>query len=224
MAIIEAVLWDMDGVLVDSERLVKDIFCELMNEKGYMEDPDAVYRQSIGLNRKSIVELYSHYLPNEEAATEIFQTIGSIYRKRMVDELTLKPGVENALESVAELGLPQMVVTSTQEESAHLKLGLFSLLPFFEGMICGDHVEHGKPHPEPYLTACKRLGVEPRNALVIEDSPNGVQAGLAAGCAVVHVPDLVDTDPEWESEIYYAMDSLESFPEWFSAQRGGDWL
>ena len=60
--------------------------------------------------------------------------------------------------------------------------------------------------------------------LVVEDSPNGVKAGLSAGCAVVHVPDLVDTDPDWVDQIYEALDSLESFPSWFQAQQGGDWV
>lgn len=224
LAIFEAVLWDMDGVLVDSERLVRDIFIEMANERALMEDPAGVYMSSIGLNRTSILSLYRTYMPEPGAAEALFDDIANVYKTRMMTELQLKPGVRESLSLINELKLPQMVVTSTRTESAIQKLSLFSLMEHFDGLIGGDQVAQGKPHPEPYLSACQKLNVSPENTLVIEDSPNGVRAGLAAGCAVVHVPDLIDTDPEWADEIYEALDSLESFPQWFRTQRQGDWV
>lgn len=224
MAIFEAILWDMDGVLVDSERLVRDVFVEIMQQRGGMEDPHAVFMDSIGLNRTSILELYRQYMPAPGEAEALFDEIAEVYKARMVSELRLKPGVRDALTLVNELGIPQMVVTSTRTESAIAKLSLFSLMDHFEGLIGGDQVGQGKPHPEPYLMACTRLSVAPENTLVIEDSPNGVAAGIAAGCAVVHIPDLIETDPDWADNIYDALDSLESFPQWFAAQRQSDWL
>lgn len=224
MAIIEAVLWDMDGVLLDSERLVRDIFVELMVADNVLDDPESVYMQSIGLNQKSILELYSQFMASTEQAEHYFKLVGETYKQRISSDLLLKPGVLAALQAVAREGLPQMVVTSSKTETAQLKLSKFGLQDYFCDILGGDQVTHGKPNPEPYLLACERLGINPANALVIEDSPNGVAAALAAGTAVIHVPDLIDTDPEWVDCIYDALDSLESFPDWIVAQRGGDWV
>ena len=221
---IDAVLWDMDGVLVDSERLVREIFIELMTEAGYMADPDAVYLQSIGLNPAAIMALYENYMPSRTEAEYYFHRVAEIYQQRMVQELTLKPGVREALTTVADNGIAQMVVTSTRASAAQAKLDKFTLLPFFRGLVCGDEVTHGKPHPEPYLTACQQLAVNPSRALVIEDSPNGVRAGLSAGAMVVHVPDLVATDPAWEGELFAALDSLESFPDFLRSVQAGVWV
>ncbi|EAR09084.1 HAD family hydrolase [Reinekea blandensis] len=224
MAIIEAVLWDMDGVLVDSERLVMDAFVDVINSKGGMDDPAAFYKSTIGMNRASIVSTYRSAFPADGEAEDIYEQVEKLYRARMKTDLALKPGVAESLDSIRAMGLPQMVVTSTGTETATHKLNLFSLMEYFDGLVGGDQVTQGKPHPEPYLTACQRLDVSPNRALVIEDSPNGVRAAIAAGCAVVHVPDLVDTDPEWTDEIYEALDSLESFPGWFQTQNQGDWV
>lgn len=214
----------MDGVLVDSERLVMDAFVDVMKEKGGLDDPAAFYKSTIGMNHASIVASYREIFPADGEAEDIFRQVETLYKARMKTDLQLKPGVLASLQSIRDMGLPQMVVTSTGTETAKHKLNLFSLMTYFEGLIGGDQVSHGKPHPEPYLTACSRLDINPEAALVVEDSPNGVKAAVAAGCAVVHVPDLVDTDPDWQEEIYDALDSLESFPDWFTAQRYGDWV
>ncbi|WP_196158066.1 HAD family phosphatase [Reinekea sp. G2M2-21] len=224
MAIIEAVLWDMDGVLLDSERLVRDIFVELMVADGVMTNPEEVYLQSIGLNQASILELYQRTMGSAERASYYFDKVGEVYKSRLASDLLLKPGVDEALQAVAEAGLPQMIVTSTRTETANLKLSHFDIRSYFCDIVGGDQVNKGKPNPEPYLLACQKLAIEPSRALVIEDSPNGVVAALAAGTAVIHVPDLIETDPQWQDQIYDALDSLESFPEWFEQQRGGDWV
>lgn len=224
LAIFEAVLWDMDGVLVDSERLVMDAFVDVIQKKGGLEDPAAFYKSTIGLNHAAIVSIYRATFPGDGEAEDIFNQVETLYKARLKTDLRLKPGVLASLQSIRELGLPQMVVTSTRSETAIHKLNLFSLMDYFNGLIGGDQVTQGKPHPEPYLSACEQLKVAPESTLVIEDSPNGVRAAIAAGCAVVHVPDLVETDPEWSDEIYDALDSLESFPNWITMQRFGDWV
>ncbi len=221
---IKAVLWDMDGVLVDSERLVREIFVELMSDTDYMENPEAVFMQSIGLNTNSILSLYETYIPSRKEAEFYYYRVGEIYRERIGTDLQLKPGVINALEAVAALKLPQMVVTSSRQDVTKDKLNQFSLLPFFEGLVCGDQVSQGKPHPEPYLTACERLGIDPTHSLIIEDSPNGVKAGLSAGSMVVHVPDLIEINPQWQDELLDALDSLESFPQWLNNRFQGSWV
>ena len=105
------------------------------------------------------------------------------------DGLSVMPGAQNLLADLAAAGVPQALVSSSYrvlvDAALATGLGPFSLT------IAGDEVGHGKPHPEPYLTAATRLGVEPVRCVVLEDSPSGVASGEAAGCAVVAVPSVV---------------------------------
>jgi HAD superfamily hydrolase (TIGR01509 family) len=218
---IKAVLWDMDGVLLDSERLVKEIFVELMLDTGYMDDPEAVFMQTVGLNANSILSLYENYMPSRKEAEYYYYKVGDILHERIGSDLQLKPGVVTALEAVAARKLPQMVVTSSHQDITRAKLNQFALLSYFDGLVCGDQVSQGKPHPEPYLTACERLGIEPAQALVIEDSSNGVKAALSAGNLVVHIPDLLATNPQWQDELFDVLDTLENFPQWLNSRFQG---
>ncbi len=215
---VKAVLWDMDGVLIDSERLLCEIFVDVMNEKGWMEDPYGVYLSSIGLNRVAVEALYEEYM-SPALAREAFDVVSDRYRERMYTDLKMKPGVRSALQAVADLGLPQMVVTSSHSDTVRRKLNQFELMPFFSHLICGDMVASGKPHPEPYLKACAHLSVLPEETLVIEDSPNGVLSALSAGSNVLHVPDMIDTDPAWQDQILDVLASLDAFPAWFESLR-----
>lgn len=218
---IEAVLWDMDGVLVDSEKLVREAFIELMTEHQVMENPQDRYLETIGMNRKGLIDWYLQFVETEQEALHYCMTVGAMYKARMTTDLQLKPGVEFALRSVREQGIPQMVVTSSVHDMAISKLSLFNLQHYFDDVLGGDQVSHGKPHPEPYLTGAERLGVLPQHALVVEDSHNGVQAGLSAGCQVMHVPDLLHTHEDWQDKIVAQLTSLEGFPDWLERQRMG---
>lgn len=214
MRTIEAVLWDMDGVLLDTERLCQQAFVDVMGPRGIMENPAERYLETIGLNFPGIVEWYAPYTTGPEQAEAFTKEVGRRYMELAETDLCLKPGVTESLQKVRDLGIPQMVVTSSKEVYANTKLNKAGITEFFNGLIAGDHVSKGKPAPEPYLTAAAHLGISVRNALVIEDSPNGVKSGLAAEAMVVHVPDLVPTDPAWEGQIHHAMASLELFPAW----------
>jgi HAD superfamily hydrolase (TIGR01509 family) len=214
----------MDGVLLDSERLVRNAFSQVMTEHGVMANPAERFLETVGLNHQGTLQWYLQFVDSLEQAEHYYSLVGALYMSRASSELALKAGVIEALNAVAELALPQMVVTSTHSTRARQKLAQFGLNSYFEHLIGGDQVVQGKPHPEPYVSACALLSVDPTRVLVIEDSANGVASGLAAGCMVLHVPDLIDTDPEWQDSIYHALDSLVSFPRWFNMQRGGDWL
>lgn len=218
---IQGVLWDMDGVLIDSERLVRDVFVEVMNEGGPVPEPAQRYLQTVGLNRASLIQWFLTYVPDEATAEFWIDRTRDGFNERARTELVLKPGVIAALQHIADSGLPQMVVTSTRTAMAEDKLARMGLLDYFREVLGGDQVSQGKPHPEPFLTGCRRLGIDSQNALAIEDSPNGVRSALAAGCAVVHIPDLIETDPEWHGEIAVALDSLLELPGWMTQQDGG---
>lgn len=214
----QGVLWDMDGVLIDSERLIRDVFVEVMANGGPVPDAPQRYLQTIGLNRGSLIEWFLQFVDTSESAEYWIDKTYDGFLERAKTELELKPGVVAALDHVRELGLPQLVVTSTGTEAAQKKLSQLGVLDCFDGVLGGDQVSQGKPHPEPYLRGSDRLQLEPGAVVAVEDSANGVRSALAAGCQVIHVPDLIATDPAWHGQLT-VLDSLVDFPDWFSARR-----
>ncbi|WP_051207220.1 HAD family hydrolase [Saccharospirillum impatiens] len=211
---LDAVLWDMDGVLLDSERLVQAVFTEVMANGGPVPDAERRYLETIGLNRAGLIQWFLSYVDSADSAEYWIDQTGDRYTERAKTELVLKPGVVESLEHVARSGRRQMVVTSTRLALAEAKLERAGLRGYFESLLGGDQVTRGKPHPEPYLAGCTRLEVAPARSLVVEDSANGVLAGLAAGCNVLHVPDLLPTDPKWAGQLAATLTSLEAFPGW----------
>lgn len=218
---VQAVLWDMDGVLLDSERLCQQAFVDVNEPFGNFADPAEAYLQTVGLNRKSTIEWYSRVLGSREACEDMHTAVRDRYLELIETELELKAGAQQTLEFVQQQGITQIVVTSSAFKTAEDKLTKAGIFHFFEGIVGGDQVNNGKPNAEPYLTACERLNVQPEQTLVIEDSPSGVRAGLSAGAKVIHVPDLVPTSDEWRDELICALDSLEHFPAWFAHEFRG---
>ncbi|GGX64249.1 HAD family hydrolase [Saccharospirillum salsuginis] len=218
------VLWDMDGVLIDSERLVRAVFVDVMTGGGPVPDPEQRYLETIGLNRTGLIQWFLQFVPDETTAEFWIDQTRDGFNARAKTELELKPGVIDALNHVRDAGLRQMVVTSTRTTMAEDKLARVGLLDYFTEVLGGDQVAQGKPHPEPYQKGCERLGLQSHQALAIEDSPNGVRSALAAGCAVIHVPDLIETDPDWHADLAGALDSLADLPRWMTQQEGGHWL
>lgn len=212
----QGVLWDMDGVLIDSERLVRDAFVEVNTNGGPVPDAAQRYLETIGLNRTGLIDWFGQFVDTQELAEYWIDQTHYGFLERAKTELELKPGVEAALDHVRSLGLPQMVVTSSRTEVAQMKLSHLGVLDRFDGVLGGDQVKQGKPHPEPYLRGSELLSLEPGRALAVEDSANGVRSALAAGCHVLHVPDLIATDPSWHGQLS-VLPSLVEFPKWFDA-------
>ncbi|TXR53624.1 HAD family hydrolase [Reinekea thalattae] len=215
---IEAILWDMDGVLLDTERLCQQAFVEVNTPLHLFDNPAQSYLETIGLNRDSTLQWYTKVEPSLAQCERYYGAVRDRLLELIETDLQVKPGVEQALTYFKQQGLPQMVVTSSHSEQARLKLERTGLLDYFTALIGGDQVSCGKPHPEPYLAAASLLNVSPEHCLVIEDSANGVKAGLAAGAQVVHVPDLLATSNDWRDQLAVALDSLALLPDWFAGR------
>jgi HAD superfamily hydrolase (TIGR01509 family) len=110
------------------------------------------------------------------------------------DRLTMRPGARELLRELRAIDMPMALVSSSYRILVDAGLDAIGR-SLFRVTLGGDEVMRTKPHPEPYLTACARLGVEPADAIVFEDSPTGVRAGQAAGCFVIAVPDYVSVEP-----------------------------
>jgi HAD superfamily hydrolase (TIGR01509 family) len=195
-AVVRAVLFDMDGLLVDSEPLWTVAETELAVRLGGTwtdEVKAAVVGKRLDASIPIILEWYG--LPPTPASIEDAWTF---LLDRMVElfdtELPLHDGALELIDAVRDRGVATALVSSSYRvlvDAALHRLGVRR----FNVTIAGDEVTDGKPAPEPYLTACERLGVEPARAVVIEDALSGVLSGEAAGCPVVAVPFVAPIEP-----------------------------
>jgi HAD superfamily hydrolase (TIGR01509 family) len=191
---LQAVLWDMDGTLVDSERVWAEVQLELLAELGAtwtIEDCMTL----IGSDLRDAVQVWLARIPEgvitaDELADRMFSEVVEALRK----EVTFLPGALELLQALRKEEIPCALVSASYRVMIDAVLGHLPPNPF-DVIVAGDEVTLGKPHPEPYLTGVARLGVDPAYCVAIEDSVTGTQAATAAGLYVVAVPQLV-TVPE----------------------------
>lgn len=189
-----AVVFDMDGLLLDTERLAQDTFIAACREVGH--EPDlGVYRQCIGSTYGTTREILQTGLGPDFPLDAVYARWGERYdshvQHRPVDH---KPGAVALLTALRSSRTPIALATSTRRPTAERKLQLAGLHRFFDQLVCGGETDRGKPHPDPYLRACALLNVPPEGCWALEDSMNGTRAALAAGLSVFQIPDLIEPE------------------------------
>jgi beta-phosphoglucomutase-like phosphatase (HAD superfamily) len=190
-----AVIFDMDGLLFDTEALWQEALLSAAAEAGH-EIPDEVYNKSIGVRRSQCRGLFLSYF-GEDFLFEDFHANWSRHFWLIAgNKLTLKPGASELLEILDHLRLPRAIATSSSRMTVERHLTSHSLMDRFDQMICRGDYENGKPAPDPFLKAAERLGVAPRSCLALEDSHVGVRSASAAGMMTVMVPDLLEPTEE----------------------------
>ncbi|HEV7756316.1 MAG TPA: HAD family phosphatase [Mycobacteriales bacterium] len=187
---VAAVLFDMDGTLVDSEKIWDVTLDELAARLGGALS--APTRQAmVGSNLVSSLRLLHDDLGITGGDLDGDGRWLLDRTKHYFDRgLPWRPGARELLDAVHAAGLPTALVTSTHRDLVEVALRSIGA-HYFDVAVCGDEVEHNKPHPEAYLTAAALLGVDPSECVAIEDSPTGIAAAEAAGCAVLAVPSEV---------------------------------
>ena len=193
---VDAVVFDMDGLLLDTEVLARRAL-RLAGEELGIDIPETLSQSMIGVPldgcRLLLVEHHGDSVP----ADRLFAASARhLLAQVEAGELRIKPGVTEVLDRVRELGLPLAVATSSARQKAHDHLRATGLDERFDAIVTRDDVRRGKPSPDLYLHAAKAVRVAPQRCLALEDSYNGVRAAHAAGMTVVMVPDLLPPTAE----------------------------
>jgi HAD superfamily hydrolase (TIGR01509 family) len=192
-----AVVFDMDGLLFDTERLYEQAAIAAAAELGYELD-SAFHRTTVGSPWTVIRGLLLDRYGASFAAEELRDTARRIFGELVERERLLKPGVLELLDLLDRLGLPRAIATTSSRPTVQRHLEAHDLVGRFHHIVAhGDYARH-KPAPDPFLKAAEQLGVAPELCLALEDSHNGVRAASAAGMMTVMVPDLVPPTDEIE--------------------------
>lgn len=192
-----AVLWDMDGTLVDSEKLWDVSLTALAEHLGGSLSA-STRAAMVGSNMERTLRMMFAALGREPEPADLVRArrwlterTAELFRR----ELVWRPGAREALRAVRAAGVPMALVTSTERALTEVALDTIGR-DFFDVTVCGDEVDgRNKPLPDPYLKAARLLGVDPAACVAVEDSPTGVAAAVAAGCTVLVVPCEVAVEP-----------------------------
>ncbi len=188
---VEAVVFDMDGLLVDSERLFRDSMMEVSRLRG-RELPLEVFLAMVGAPREQNRLVALGHFGADFDFDDWIEAVSVHARAQMAQGSPLKPGVLELFDHLEGLGLPMALATSSGRDSVGRQLGPSGLLDRLQAIVARDDYVRGKPNPDPFLVAAERLGVPPEACLALEDSHNGVRAAAAAGMMTVMVPDLLE--------------------------------
>jgi HAD superfamily hydrolase (TIGR01509 family) len=190
-----AVIFDMDGLLFDSERLYREAVLTAADEVGCAMSRE-VFHQLVGrsreVNHRFLLEHYGADYPVEalvDAWRRHFETLAAA-------DLRLKPGAAELLDLLDELRLPRAIATSSSHATVRRNLVAHGLAERFHGVVAHGDYASGKPAPDPFLKAAQQLGVAPMLCLALEDSHNGVRSASTAGMMTIMVPDLVPPTEE----------------------------
>ena len=193
---IRAVLFDMDGLLIDSERVALQTDVDIGRQMGYPISMDLAM-QTLGVTWEESAALYKQHCPDFDAPAFRRAFDAALEKRALQGDIPPKQGARALLAHLQKAGLPRAVASSSWQARVELCLRNAGLLDFFSVLVTGDQVTHSKPDPEIFLLAAKRLGVAPAECLVLEDSLNGIKAGRAGGMQVCMVPDLLPYRPEY---------------------------
>lgn len=218
MSTFEAVVFDMDGVIFDSERMYMRCWTELAEKYG-LKDMETPYYASVGTTyartREIMLAAYGKEFPYEKYAAEAM----TVYHARYDGgRLPLKPGVEALLRYLKQTGKKVALASSTERRIVEAELIWAGLRPYFDAVICGDMVLHSKPAPDIFLTACQMLGTAPGRAYAIEDSYNGIRAAAAGGLRPIMVPDLLPATDEMRTLAETVLPDLNAVRTYFAEQ------
>ena len=209
-----AAVFDMDGLILDSERTVLNCW-EKIGEKYGFEDIVTYGISVIGKNKQATVDEFKRVYgePGEPYERELRQIYNVLAEK---GEVPLKPHTIELLSAMKNAGMKIAIASSSTREEVTTQMEMLGALPYFDTCVCGDQVTRSKPDPEIFLLACDALGVKPEDAVGLEDSFNGVRACKASGLYTVMVPDIIQPDDEMKGLADVILPSLEAVQDFLN--------
>lgn len=213
---IKGAVFDMDGLMFDSERLVYETWQMMMDELGFEYNLE-IFKNTIGL-RTDMAESYYNSLYGERFCYQpLKQRSREIFLKRVSEEgVPIKKGLVELLEFLKSNNFKIAVATSTSAPTAHKIIRMAGVYDYFDAFVCGDDVRNGKPHPEVFLTAAERLSLPPTECVAFEDSINGIKSAHSAEMTTVMVPDYLQPTEEIIPMIDCLCDDLSQAIEFIS--------
>lgn len=205
---IEGVIFDMDGLLLDTERIVKRTWTDVGRVMGYPDMGEQIYH-TLGFSRPRRKAYFESVYGPDWPDAEIVRRCGIRFNEIVDTEgIPVKKGAVELLTFLRENGIKIGLATSTSEEHARQELDDAGIWDYFDGRIFGSMIKKSKPAPEIYEKACAAIGVEPQYALALEDAPSGVQSAYNAGLRVIMIPDMVQPTEEVRAMTWDVKDSL----------------
>ncbi|MGN0601535.1 MAG: HAD family hydrolase [Oscillospiraceae bacterium] len=193
---IKAVVFDMDGVIFDTEKMYLDAW-KTIGDKYGIDRADESALMCVGLSQTDSVKLLLERYGADFQVEKYHKEIRRLVEDKMSDEgIPMKKGVCEILNFIRECKIPLGLASSTQKNRVESLLSKAGIKDYFQVIVGGDMIEHSKPDPLIYLLACEKLDVDPHDSVAVEDSRNGVISAYRAGMRTLLVPDLIQPDEE----------------------------
>lgn len=214
----KAVIFDMDGLMIDSERVTYNEYVKKLAQLGHHDFTEELYRNCLGKNKQGICQVFIDHYGQDFPMDEVWDDVHVWIDESLRQYVPKKKGLVELLEYLKANNYKTIVATSSGRARVDEILKNADLTKYFDDTICGDEVTHGKPHPEIFLTACQKLDVKPEEALVLEDSEAGILAAYDGHIDVICVPDMKYPEPQFVKKVTKIVDSLDEVIDYLKAQ------
>lgn len=209
-SMIQGILFDMDGILFDTERPAMQADMQVAREMGHDLPHEVALSLCGGTAGHTAGILQAHFGPGFDYEA-YHRRVRALYNQ-LTDDLQLMPGVATVLPALAAAGWPMAVASSSRLARVQNNLEKTGLRGYFSALVAGDMIQNSKPAPDIFLAAAAALGLAPQQCLAVEDSANGVKSAAAAGCVTVMIPDLQPPTTELRALCAAVLDSLDALP------------
>ena len=214
---IKAIIFDMDGLMIDSERVTFECYQERLKDMNLTMDEE-FYKTLLGKPIKGIYQRFYDVYGNDFPIEDVIKDVHALMAKRFETEgVPIKTGLKSLLEYLKENNYKTIVATSSNRERVDTILSQAQITDYFDDSICGDEVTKGKPNPEVFLKSCQKLGVNVDEAIVLEDSEAGIQASYDAGIKVICIPDMKYPEKQYEEKTFKILKDLNDVTEYLKS-------